>query len=142
MIWFVTLCCFDCSLSRAHLVFACMKWGRFFFFLRAGVCFFKSKSSLFIQATKNLFKVCYLVEFNDLILPYAKWCISISCQIPKVAATCNFTAIMDGYYKTLFPLNPGSIQPVMPSGCEHEALSRPHNRESLSSTESKYVQVQ
>ncbi|KAL4596600.1 hypothetical protein ACB092_12G174800 [Castanea dentata] len=63
-------------------------------------------------------------------------------QIPKVAATCNFTAIMDGYYKTLFPLNPGSIQPVMPSGCEHEALWRPHNRESLSSTESKYVQVQ
>ena len=140
MIWFVTLYCFDCSLSLAHLpylqtlVFA-YSCGSVYFFL-------KTKSSLFIQATKNLLKVCYLLEFNDLILPYAKWCMSISCQIPKVAATCNFTAIMDGYYKTLFPLNPGSIQSVMPSGCEHEALSRPHNRESLSSTESKYVQVQ
>ncbi|CAK7333915.1 unnamed protein product [Dovyalis caffra] len=53
-------------------------------------------------------------------------------QMPKVAGTCNFSAIMDGYYKVLFPLNPGSISPVMPSGCEHEALSTPHNRESLS----------
>ncbi|GAV73764.1 GST_N_2 domain-containing protein/GST_C_2 domain-containing protein [Cephalotus follicularis] len=53
-------------------------------------------------------------------------------QIPKVAATCNFTSIMDGYYKILFPLNPGSIRPVMPSGCGHEFLSKPHNRESLS----------
>lgn len=50
-------------------------------------------------------------------------------QIPKVAATCNFVAIMDGYYKTLFPLNPGSIRPTIPSGCEHEFLSKPHNRE-------------
>ncbi|GMN69867.1 hypothetical protein TIFTF001_038975 [Ficus carica] len=56
-------------------------------------------------------------------------------QIPKVAETCNFLAIMDGYYKTLFPLNPGSISPVMPSGCGHEALSRPHNRDSLSLTD-------
>ncbi|GAB2281819.1 hypothetical protein Dimus_016384 [Dionaea muscipula] len=56
-------------------------------------------------------------------------------QIPKIAATCNFEAIMDGYYKTLFPLNPGGILPVMPSGCEHEALSRPHSRESLSSSD-------
>ncbi|XP_027094291.1 uncharacterized protein [Coffea arabica] len=55
-------------------------------------------------------------------------------QIPKVAATCNFVAIMDGYYKTLFPLNPGGIRPIIPSDCEHEALSKPHNRESLSST--------
>ncbi|KAL3573278.1 hypothetical protein D5086_027182 [Populus alba] len=29
-------------------------------------------------------------------------------QMPKVAETCNFSAIMDGYYKVLFPLNPGS----------------------------------
>jgi putative glutathione S-transferase len=58
-------------------------------------------------------------------------------QIPKVAETCNFMAIMDGYYKTLFPLNPGSIQPVMPSGCEYEVLSRPHDRESLSFAGSK-----
>ncbi|OMP03194.1 hypothetical protein COLO4_10580 [Corchorus olitorius] len=60
-------------------------------------------------------------------------------QIPKVAATCNFQAIMDGYYQMLFPLNPGSIRPVMPSGCEHEFLSRPHNRQSMSSV-SKSVQ--
>ncbi|KAM1244208.1 hypothetical protein COP2_036654 [Malus domestica] len=52
-------------------------------------------------------------------------------QIPEVAETCNFTAIMEGYYKTLFPLNPGSIQPVMPAGSEHEVLLRPHNRDSL-----------
>lgn len=55
-------------------------------------------------------------------------------QIPKVAATCNFVSIMDGYYKTLFPLNPGGIRPIIPSDCENEALSRPHNRESLSTT--------
>lgn len=51
-------------------------------------------------------------------------------QIPKVAETCNLEAIMDGYYKILFPLNPGSIRPIIPSGCEHDMLSRPHNRES------------
>ncbi|CAL5427341.1 unnamed protein product [Camellia sinensis] len=56
-------------------------------------------------------------------------------QIPKVAVTCNFRAIMDGYYKILFPLNPSSIRPVMPSGCEHEFLSQPHNRASLSSVD-------
>ncbi|KAK9160238.1 hypothetical protein Syun_006579 [Stephania yunnanensis] len=54
-------------------------------------------------------------------------------QIPKVAATCNLNAMMDGYYKFLFPLNPGNIRPVMPSGSEHAILSKPHNRESLSS---------
>ncbi|CAI9770595.1 unnamed protein product [Fraxinus pennsylvanica] len=53
-------------------------------------------------------------------------------QIPKVATTCNFEAIMDGYYGTLFPLNPGSIRPVIPSGSTHEVLSKPINRESLS----------
>ncbi|KAL6271348.1 hypothetical protein ACE6H2_028259 [Prunus campanulata] len=53
-------------------------------------------------------------------------------QIPEVAETCNFTSIMEGYYKTLFPLNPGGIQPVMPSGSDHEVLCRPHNRDSLS----------
>ncbi|KAG5112824.1 hypothetical protein JHK82_036093 [Glycine max] len=60
-------------------------------------------------------------------------------QIPKVAATCNFTDIMDGYYKILFPLNPGSIRPVMPSTCEHESLCRPHARESLSSATLAFV---
>ncbi|KAJ3672110.1 hypothetical protein LUZ60_006831 [Juncus effusus] len=53
-------------------------------------------------------------------------------QIPKVAETCNFEAIMDGYYRTLFPLNPGSIRPVMPLDCESDSLSKPHNRDSLS----------
>ncbi|XP_052211584.1 uncharacterized protein LOC127814245 [Diospyros lotus] len=52
-------------------------------------------------------------------------------QIPKVAETCNFEAIMDGYYKVLFPLNPGGILPVLPLGCGHEWLSEPHNRGSL-----------
>ncbi|KAA8550713.1 hypothetical protein F0562_002397 [Nyssa sinensis] len=61
-------------------------------------------------------------------------------QIPKVAATCNFGAISDGYYKILFPLNPGSIRPVMPSVCEHEVLSEPHNREYLSAID-KNIQV-
>ncbi|XP_059626086.1 uncharacterized protein LOC132269080 [Cornus florida] len=61
-------------------------------------------------------------------------------QIPKVAATCNFEATMDGYYKFLFPLNPGNIRPIMPSGCEHEVLLKPHNRESLSVVD-KSVQV-
>ncbi|XP_021722195.1 uncharacterized protein LOC110689721 [Chenopodium quinoa] len=56
-------------------------------------------------------------------------------QIPKVAETCNLNAMMDGYYNFLFPLNPGNIRPIMPSGCEHEALSRPHNRELLSSAD-------
>lgn len=54
-------------------------------------------------------------------------------QMPKVAETCNFEAIMDGYYRTLFPLNPGGIRPIMPSACQHEILSEPHFRESLSS---------
>lgn len=54
-------------------------------------------------------------------------------QMPKVAETCNFGAIMDGYYKVLFPLNPGSIRPIIPSGCEHGNLSKPHNRDLLSS---------
>ncbi|KAJ8749119.1 hypothetical protein K2173_013726 [Erythroxylum novogranatense] len=49
-------------------------------------------------------------------------------QIPKVAGTCNLSAIKDGYYKILFPLNPGSISPVTPTGCENEVLSSPHNR--------------
>ncbi|XP_004292238.1 PREDICTED: glutathione S-transferase omega-like 2 [Fragaria vesca subsp. vesca] len=52
-------------------------------------------------------------------------------QIPKVAETCNFQLIMEGYYKTLFPLNPGSIQPIIPVGSEHQELLRPHNRDSL-----------
>ncbi|KAK3011320.1 hypothetical protein RJ639_012398, partial [Escallonia herrerae] len=56
-------------------------------------------------------------------------------QIPNVAATCNLGAIMDGYYKILFPLNPGNIRPSLPSCCEHEVLLEPHNRETLSLVE-------
>lgn len=63
-------------------------------------------------------------------------------QIPKVAETCNFEAIMDGYYRILFPLNPGSILPIMPSVCQHEYLLQPHNRESLYSGNSKQPQLQ
>lgn len=47
--------------------------------------------------------------------------------------------IMEGYYKILFPLNPGGINPIMPSGCEDEVLSKPHNRDCLS-LETKVVQ--
>ncbi|KAF2294889.1 hypothetical protein GH714_026844 [Hevea brasiliensis] len=45
----------------------------------------------------------------------------------------QFSAIMDGYYKVLFPLNPGSIRPSMPSGYEDENLYAAHSRESFSS---------
>lgn len=61
-------------------------------------------------------------------------------QMPKVAETCNFQAIMDGYYRTLFPLNPGGIRPIMPLACQHELLSKPHCRDSLSS-KSKELQL-
>lgn len=61
--------------------------------------------------------------------------VGLVLQIPKVAETCNFAAIMDGYYKTLFPLNPGGIRPAMPSCCAPEILSTPHDRESLSSVD-------
>ncbi|KAL7126736.1 hypothetical protein ABFS83_14G207000 [Erythranthe nasuta] len=60
-------------------------------------------------------------------------------QIPKVAATCNLGAIMDGYYKTLFPLNPGGIGPAIPYASEHEMLSKSHNRECLSVVEENDV---
>ncbi|CAN6460392.1 unnamed protein product [Victoria cruziana] len=56
-------------------------------------------------------------------------------QIPRVAETCDFNAIMDGYYKILFPLNPGGIRPAIPSGFERDSLFRPHNREALSRPE-------
>ncbi|WOK95827.1 hypothetical protein Cni_G04534 [Canna indica] len=62
-------------------------------------------------------------------------------QIPEVAKTCNFEAIMDGYFCTLFPLNPGGIRPVMPSSCNHDFLSKPHNRQVLSSIDKQPVHV-
>lgn len=40
---------------------------------------------------------------------------------------------MAGYFKTLFPLNPGGIQPHPPATCDRESLLRPHGREALSS---------
>ncbi|XP_057781847.1 uncharacterized protein LOC131000094 [Salvia miltiorrhiza] len=52
-------------------------------------------------------------------------------QISGVAETCNFGAIMDGYYKTLFPLNPSSIRPAIPAACERQALAKPHDRDLL-----------
>uniref|UniRef100_A0A0A9C665 Uncharacterized protein n=1 Tax=Arundo donax TaxID=35708 RepID=A0A0A9C665_ARUDO len=42
-------------------------------------------------------------------------------------------AIMAGYFKTLFPLNPGGIQPLAPASCDRESLLRPHGRDALSS---------
>ncbi|MFS7888770.1 putative glutathione S-transferase, Thioredoxin-like superfamily [Helianthus anomalus] len=56
-------------------------------------------------------------------------------QIPHVAETCNLEAMMDGYYKFLFPLNPGNIRPVMPSASAHEFLLQSHNREYLSTSQ-------
>nr|XP_043609683.1 glutathionyl-hydroquinone reductase YqjG [Erigeron canadensis] len=61
-------------------------------------------------------------------------------QIPGVAETCNLEAMMDGYYKFLFPLNPGNIRPIMPTGSVHESLLQSHNRESLSTLQQS-VQV-
>uniref|UniRef100_A0ACD5ZAA4 Uncharacterized protein n=1 Tax=Avena sativa TaxID=4498 RepID=A0ACD5ZAA4_AVESA len=55
-------------------------------------------------------------------------------QMPGVAETCDMAAIADGYFGTLFPLNPGGIQPVVPASCDREALMKPHGREALSST--------
>ncbi|KAJ1281593.1 hypothetical protein BS78_04G317600 [Paspalum vaginatum] len=54
-------------------------------------------------------------------------------QMPKVAETCDMEAIMAGYFKTLFPLNPGGIQPLQPASCDGESLLRPHGREALGS---------
>ncbi|XP_010522548.1 PREDICTED: uncharacterized protein LOC104801131 [Tarenaya hassleriana] len=62
-------------------------------------------------------------------------------QVPGVAGTCDFPAIMEGYYKTLFPLNAGGIQPVPPASSDHHSLLRPHDRESLGSVQEKRVGV-
>lgn len=62
-------------------------------------------------------------------------------QIPEVATTCNLEAVMDGYYKFLFPLNPGNIRPIIPGSCENEVLLKPHNRELLSMAEGVQVYV-
>ncbi|KAL2654039.1 hypothetical protein R1flu_022167 [Riccia fluitans] len=53
-------------------------------------------------------------------------------QIPGVASTCDMPAIMDGYYRVLFPLNPGSLCPAIPKSAEGASLLEPHGRERLS----------
>ncbi|KQK01321.1 uncharacterized protein LOC100826764 [Brachypodium distachyon] len=55
-------------------------------------------------------------------------------QMPGVADTCDMDAIAEGYFGTLFPLNPGGIQPVVPASCGREALMEPHGREALPSS--------
>ncbi|CAN8267656.1 unnamed protein product [Cochlearia groenlandica] len=50
-------------------------------------------------------------------------------QLPGVAATCDLPAIMDGYYKTLFPLNASGIQPAISSSGDQDSLMKPHNRD-------------
>ncbi|CAM0942994.1 unnamed protein product [Alopecurus aequalis] len=54
-------------------------------------------------------------------------------QMPGVAETCDMAAIADGYFGTLFPLNPGGIQPIVPASCDLEALMKPHGREAVPS---------
>lgn len=53
-------------------------------------------------------------------------------QIPGVASTCDMDAIMHGYYKVLFPLNPGGISPALPRVADSRALLEPHHRHELS----------
>ncbi|KAJ4901723.1 Glutathione S-transferase family protein [Raphanus sativus] len=59
-------------------------------------------------------------------------------QIPGVAATCDIPAIMDGYYKTLFPLNASGIQPAISLSGDQDSLLIPHHRDSVG----KAVQAQ
>eukprot|EP00252_Welwitschia_mirabilis_P020905 TRINITY_DN5227_c0_g1_i1.p1 TRINITY_DN5227_c0_g1~~TRINITY_DN5227_c0_g1_i1.p1 ORF type:complete len:414 (+),score=33.62 TRINITY_DN5227_c0_g1_i1:117-1358(+) len=53
-------------------------------------------------------------------------------QIPGVASTCNIQAIMDGYYRVLFPLNPSGIKPMIPLSFQTDSLNKAHDRGSLS----------
>lgn len=55
-------------------------------------------------------------------------------QIPGVASTCDLDAIMFGYYKVLFPLNPGGISPAVPRVADSRALLEPHHRHELSAS--------
>ena len=52
-------------------------------------------------------------------------------QIPGVARTCDMAAIVEAYFGTLFPLNPGGIIPLLPQGSSAEELMKPHGRERL-----------
>ncbi|KAI7991489.1 Glutathionyl-hydroquinone reductase YqjG [Camellia lanceoleosa] len=92
-------------------------------------CGFSQSQQAYDSVVNELFSTLDMVDdhlssfryFCGDVLTLADLCLFNG--IPKVAATCNFGAIMDGYYNILFPLNPSSIRPVMPSGYEHEFLS-------------------
>jgi putative glutathione S-transferase len=67
-------------------------------------------------------------RFTDGVL----WHLIACKQIPGIASTCDLEAIMDGYYRILFPLNPGSIIPAIPRSSQPATLLLPHGRERLS----------
>ncbi|KAF8690005.1 hypothetical protein HU200_041643 [Digitaria exilis] len=54
-------------------------------------------------------------------------------EYPSLHAYTRDIYQMAGYFKTLFPLNPGEIQPLTPASCDNESLLTPHGRETLSS---------
>ena len=53
-------------------------------------------------------------------------------QIPGVSRTCDMAAVVEAYFGSLFPLNPGGIIPLLPQGSSGEELLKPHGRERLS----------
>ena len=59
----------------------------------------------------NLFK-CNRRQIRD--YPQLQAYTSKIYQLPGVAATCNFSTILQDYYGNLFPLNPGGIIPQLP----------------------------
>ncbi len=59
----------------------------------------------------NLFK-CNRRQLRD--YPHLQAHTAKIYQLPGVAATCNFSTILQDYYGNLFPLNPGGIIPQLP----------------------------
>ncbi|MCO5610625.1 hypothetical protein L7F22_064864 [Adiantum nelumboides] len=57
-------------------------------------------------------------------------------QISGVAGTCDLPTIMDGYYKVLFPLNPGGIRPVIPISSHALSLGGADKQGAVSSPKS------
>ncbi|KAI5084759.1 hypothetical protein GOP47_0000928 [Adiantum capillus-veneris] len=55
-------------------------------------------------------------------------------QMSGVAATCDLPTIMDGYYKVLFPLNPGGIRPVIPVSSHPTSLCGDDKQRAVSSS--------
>eukprot|EP00271_Cylindrocystis_brebissonii_P010411 TRINITY_DN265_c0_g3_i1.p1 TRINITY_DN265_c0_g3~~TRINITY_DN265_c0_g3_i1.p1 ORF type:complete len:503 (+),score=77.75 TRINITY_DN265_c0_g3_i1:264-1772(+) len=49
-------------------------------------------------------------------------------QLPGVSSTCDMNAILDSYFGSLFPLNPGGIVPPLPRVSTHAQLMKPHAR--------------